>query len=90
MVLDLTNETRSLELYMCTVIGTFGIVSNLLNIIVSSRSKIQEITTIGFFYVYLSCINIAFFVFAVFLLFFPQSLIDKKYNINIQVQWRNG
>ena len=74
MVLDLANETRLLEFYVCTVIGSFGIVSNLFNIIVSSRSKIQEITTIGFFFVYLSCINIAFFVFAVFLFFFPQSI----------------
>jgi hypothetical protein len=74
MVLDLTNETRSLEFYMCLVIGNFGIVSNILNIIVSIRSKIQEIITMGFFNVSLSCVNIILIVFVSYLLFFAQSI----------------
>ena len=74
MVIDLTNETHSLEFYMCTVIGSFGILSNILNLIVSSRSKIQEITTIGFFNVSLSCINIIALTFLSYLYFFSQSI----------------
>ena len=74
MVLDLTNETHSLEFYMCIVIGNFGIVSNILNIIVSIRPKIQEIKTMGFFNVSLSCANILLIIFISYLLFFAQSI----------------
>ena len=74
MVLDLTNETLWLEFYMCLVIGNFGIVSNILNIIVSIRPKIQEIITMGFFNVSLSCVNILVIVFVSYLLFFAQSI----------------
>ena len=74
MVLNLTKESLLLDFYMSTMIGTFGIVSNIFNIIVSSRSKIQEITTMGFFNVSLSCVNIFAIVFVYYLMIFPQSI----------------
>ncbi len=77
MSLNLTNETLSLEFYMCVIICNFGILTNVFNIIVSSRSKIQEIVVMGFYNIWMSCFNILTLVFFSYLYLFSQSIGRK-------------
>jgi hypothetical protein len=74
MVFDLTDETYSLQFYMCVVIANFGILTNVLNIIVSSRENIQEIVVLGFYNICMSCLNILGLVFIGYLFSFSQSI----------------
>ena len=74
MSLNFTNETLSLEFYMCVVIANFGILTNLFNIIVSSRSKIQDIVVMGFYNIYMSSLNILGLLVLSYLHMFPQSI----------------
>ena len=74
MSLNFTNETLSLQFYMCVVIANFGILTNLFNIIVSSRSKIQEIVVMGFYNMYMSSLNILALLVFSYLYMFPQSI----------------
>jgi hypothetical protein len=74
MSLNLTNETLSLQFYMCVVIANFGILTNAFNIIVSSRSKIQEIAVMGFYNICMSCLNILALLVFSYLYIFSQSI----------------
>jgi hypothetical protein len=74
MSLNLTNETLSLQFYMCVVIANFGILTNLFNIIVSSRSKIQEIVVMGFYNINMSSLNILGYLVLSYLYMFSQSI----------------
>jgi hypothetical protein len=74
MVFDLTDETHLLQFFMCIVIANFGILTNVFNIIVSSRSKIQEIVVLGFYNICMSCLNILALVFIGYLFLLSQSI----------------
>jgi len=59
---------------MSVLIANFGILTNVFNIIVSSRSKIQEIVVLGFYNICMSCLNILTLVVTSYLYLFSQSI----------------
>jgi len=74
--MDLTKETNDLSYYCGTIIGSIGILTNLMNIKVSRSKEIQR-TTMGFFNVRQSIFNILTIVFVAFILSFPQTIGSK-------------
>ena len=73
-ILDLTQASLDLEFYACVVAANFGILSNILNIIVSMREKIQEIHLMGLYYTFMSIFNILSIVCTLYLSVFSQTI----------------
>ena len=71
--MDLTKESNTLTFYCVIIIGSFGIIVNLMNIKVS-RCKEMQRTTMGFFNVRLSIFNALSIAFVGFIWGFPQSI----------------
>jgi len=55
--INLESATNSLELFSCLTLGIFGLITNILNIIVSSGKKVLK-TNMGFYNVKMSTFNI--------------------------------
>ena len=75
--IDLTNTTHSFEFYCVLIIGSIGILTNLMNIHVSFKKEFQE-TTMGFYNILLSITGILIIIFVCFLSAFPQSIGENE------------
>ena len=75
--MDLTKETHAISYYGTLIIGTAGIVTNILNIKVCYSSEFIQDTTMGFFNVRLSIANILSIIMVSFVSYFPQSIGGK-------------
>ena len=75
--IDLTNLSHSIELYSIATFGCIGLVTNIMNINVSSSKEIQK-TTMGVYNIMMSILNILVIVVLGFLNFFPQSIGKKE------------
>ena len=70
--LDLTEETNQVEFYLCIIVCSLGISSNIFNIFVCARKELQ-IISMGYFNIIMSSFNILTLA-SFFVLFFPQSI----------------
>jgi hypothetical protein len=75
---DLTILTYQVIFYSCILIGAIGLVTNLLNIVISQRKKMTKKTTMGIYNTYMSVLNIMTIIFAAFLTTFPQSISNVE------------
>ncbi len=78
---NFTNESLAIEFYGSIFIGSFGVLTNTLNLIVSSREKVRT-TNAGFYSTFISIFSLLAIVFN-FLDFFPESIGQQKFlNLN--------
>jgi len=74
---NFTNETLSIEFYGSICIGSLGLLTNALNLIVSLRKTVRT-TRMGFYVLFVSIFNILAIAAAI-LDFFPQSIGQKEF-----------
>ena len=83
-VYNFTSISLAIEFYGSILIGSFGVLTNTLNLIVSSREKVRT-TNAGFYSTFISIFSLLAIVFN-FLDFFPESIGQQNF-LNLSIKF---
>ena len=75
--MDFTKETYLIQFYECVVLFNKGIVSNIINIVVSLRKELKN-SIMSFYNILMSIFNILTLIFVGYLAFFAQSIGQEQ------------
>ena len=79
---DFTSISLAIEFYVSIFIGSVGVLTNTLNLIVGSREKVRT-TNAGFYSTLISVFSLLAIVFN-FLNFFPESIGQHKFFLHLR------